>query len=162
MLVCVGASGLGLQKGFEFQSHQDDGLEMLDDSSQGDVFSDTPSSKVVGGDGKPKKKKTKTKSYVGLTSFDGGLVPGTSVKVMQGDMCVSESGSTFQCLSDCFHGMFKFVLEKGILKPKLKLLDVAFVVGFGRSRPGTSTRAGECTRCCWRYLFSIFLVELED
>ncbi|XP_073387560.1 chromatin modification-related protein EAF1 B isoform X3 [Physcomitrium patens] len=79
-----GASGLGLQKGFEFQSHQDDGLEMLDDSSQGDVFSDTPSSKVVGGDGKPKKKKTKTKSYVGLTSFDGGLVPGTSVKDLDG------------------------------------------------------------------------------
>lgn len=75
-LVCVGAVGLPAQKGFGLSSQQDDDLPM-DDSSEGDINSDSPSSEVVGGDSKQRKKK-KTKSYQGLSFYDVGK----SVKVI--------------------------------------------------------------------------------
>nr|PNR56097.1 hypothetical protein PHYPA_006994 [Physcomitrium patens] len=65
-----GAVGLPAQKGFGLSSQQDDDLPM-DDSSEGDINSDSPSSEVVGGDSKQRKKK-KTKSYQGLSFYDVG------------------------------------------------------------------------------------------
>ncbi|XP_073387711.1 chromatin modification-related protein EAF1 B isoform X2 [Physcomitrium patens] len=71
-----GAGVVVAQKGFGSQSQSDDRLDLLDDFSQRDVSSDTPSSKAAGVDVKRRKKSIK--------SFDGGMGAGTSVKEWDG------------------------------------------------------------------------------
>ena len=75
------------QRGSGPQFQQDDGMDALDGSSQGDVGSDTPGSKGVAGDGRLRKKK-KTRPYPGLSFSDGGPGADSGAKVEHAWLCI--------------------------------------------------------------------------